>query len=161
MLTYCFVPVHLPFEAACPALITCIDACEELVGGAEQRGWETLDGMGRMDGGGPDFLSFQNGSPVQSNGYITIPITCSSGGQALIALDGDLTLSRLGPALCHLAVRSSTARKSAHSLVNNRVFQMVSEVAVSEFLDQLAQRMTIAVDGGMPASEADPTRASP
>lgn len=144
MLTYCFVPVWAPFETACPDLIGSIDACEELVGGAEQRGWETLDRMGLANGGAPDHLSFQHGSPVRGNGHLTIPISSSSDRSSLIALDGDLTLSRLGPALCHLAVRGSTAQRPAHSLVNNREYQMVMEVALSEFLEELARRLTAA-----------------
>lgn len=142
MLTYCFVPVQLPFEAAGPALIESLDVCQELIGVAERKGWSTLHEMGLTGGKGPDVVVFEYHQPLVAGMQITIPIACSSGNSSLIAMEADMTLSKLGSSLCHLSIRSSASSEWGRSLVNNREFQMVMEVAVAGFLDHLVQALT-------------------
>lgn len=142
MLTYCFVPVQLPFEAAGPALIHSLGACEELISVAERQGLGTLRQMGLIDGTFSDAVSFEYREPLLGTAQITIPITCSSKSNSLVSMEGDMTLSSLGSSLCHLSIRSSSSSEWASSLVHVREFQMVMEVAVAGFLDHLVHTLT-------------------
>lgn len=142
MLTYCFVPVQLPFEVARPALIKSLDVCQELITAAERTGWSTLYRMGLTDGNGPDVVVFEYRQPLLGSTQVTIPITCSSKSSSLMSMDGDMTLSRLASSLCHLSIRSSSSSEWASSLVYAREFQMVMEMAVACFLDHLVHALT-------------------
>lgn len=144
MLTYCFVPVQLPFEAAGPALIKSLDVCQELISTAEKRGWSTLYRMGLTDGRGPGVVVFEYRQPLLGTTQIAIPITCSSKSNSLMSMEGEITLSRLESSTCHLSIRSSSSSQWANSLVHAREFQMVMEVAVAGFLDHLVRALTSA-----------------
>lgn len=142
MLTYCFVPVRRPFEAAGPALIESLDVCQELISTAERRGWSTLYRMGLTDERGPGVVVFKYRQPLLGATQIAIPIVCSSKSSALMSMEGEMTLSRLDSSTCHLSIRSSSSFQWAGSLVHAREFQMVMEVAVAGFLDHLVHALT-------------------
>ncbi|MEX2588309.1 MAG: hypothetical protein WD602_10025 [Actinomycetota bacterium] len=142
MLTYCFVPVELPFEVAGPALIESLGVCEELISAAERQGWRTLCQMGLTNEKSAGEIVFEYRMPLVDGTRVIVSTTCCSQRNSLTAMEADIILSKLSPSLCHLSIRSSTSRKWARSLVNNREFQMVMEVAVARFLDNLVNTLT-------------------
>lgn len=142
MLTYCFVPVHLPFEAAGPALIESLGSCQDFANIAEAHGRDTLRGMGLMNGTAADPVHFEYRNPMVGAAQITVPVSCSSVRRSLMAMEADLTLSKLGPSMCHLSIRSSSSGRKTRSLVDDRVFQMVVEVAMEGFLEDLVDALT-------------------
>lgn len=142
MLTYCFVPVSLTFEAAGPALIESLGTCQHLVNVAETHGRGMLQGMGLLNGTAADPVHFEYRNPMVSATQITVPVSCSSVSRSLMAMEADLTLSKLGPSMCHLSIRSSSPGNKTRSLADDRVFQMVVEVTTEGFLEDLVAVLT-------------------
>jgi hypothetical protein len=160
MLHYCFVPVSLQFEVAAPALMKAIDSGPRLLSLAERQAWRTLAEMRPGRDYRHDSAAFAHGAPILGKGQVTVPITCTSEDHSLLAMAGDLTLSRLGPTLCHLSLRTSSSGRWAPFLLQSRVFQMITEVAIAGFLDRLAEGLTDVASGRRTVLAANLDRAS-
>jgi hypothetical protein len=138
MLIYCFEPVGLPFEAAVPAFVHTV-ASEQvpltLLGCAEK---PALDDLGAATSSRLEIGAVSHGVPVEQSGRVAIPIHCSTEDPSLMAVAGEITLTRLSPTLCHLSLSSSITGRLGAGLMYNRSFQMAVELAIAGFLERLA-----------------------
>jgi hypothetical protein len=138
MLIYCYEPLGLSFDAALPAFLRAIDDGQVhsvLFGGGPDQPADLMGEIGCPLNAGVVSL----GPPTEESGRVAIPIRCSTEDPSLISMVGEISLSRLRPVLCHLSLSSSITGRLATGLMYNRNFQMAVELAVAEFLDQLAR----------------------
>jgi hypothetical protein len=147
MLIYCYEPLGLPFDAALPAFLRAVD--DEQVHRTLFRGEPDRPAILPGEIGGHLNLGELNlGPPTEEDGRVAVPIQCSTEDPSLIAMVGEITLSRLGPALCHLSLNSSLTGRLAAGFMYNRNFQMAAELAVAEFLGKLARAVEVLAPSG-------------
>jgi hypothetical protein len=135
MLIYCYEPVELSYEAAVPAFLRAVDEQEPqspFRAGPEQLVNHFLQLGNKLS------LGAVTGKPTEESGRVAIPVNWSTEDPSAISMTGEVTLSRLRPGLCHLSLNSFITGRLAAGLMYNRSFQMSMELAVDEFLNQLA-----------------------
>jgi hypothetical protein len=147
MLIYCYEPLALPFDAAVPAFLRAFDDEQVQKSFLEGEPVQLAKLLGEI--GGHLHVGVVNvGPPTKGSGWVAIRFHCSTEDPSLIAMVGEVTLSRLRPALCHLSLNSSITGRLATSLMYNRSFQMTVELAVAEFLDRLARAVLMLAPPG-------------
>jgi hypothetical protein len=137
MLIYCYEPVGLSFEAAAPAVLRAIESEQVRQTLARVDPEKLMNRFGKSPGK-LGLGAVRIGEPTAETGRVAIPIQWPTEDPSAISMTGEVTLSRLLPALCHLSMNSSLTGRLATGLMYNRSFQMSVELAAAEFLDRLA-----------------------
>lgn len=142
MLIYCYEPLGRSFDAAVPALLRAVDneqVRQALFGGEPDQPARPLGEIG----GRLNLGAFIIGAISEEEDRIAMPIQFSTKDPSLISMVGEVTLSRLRPALCHLSLNSSITGRMATGLMYNRTFQMAVELTAAEFLSKLARAVLV------------------